>query len=347
MDGCIDFPIDIVYLWVDGNDPAWRAKKDKFLRQSGILNPEVKSDARFRDNDELKYSLRSVQQFAPWIRRIFIVTDGQTPKWLDTKHPKISIIDHKLIMPAEILPTFNSYVIENYLDKIPGLSEHFLYANDDCMFGRAHTPDDFFDAKGTPVNVVKLRGNMKIWSDADFKASVAKKAGIYGKNLILARKLVYDQTGRKYFCNPSHNLEPLRKSYFAETKKIFSEEFPKAARSKFRGYPNLTWFAHIIYNNALGRNKLILNKTSGNMPEAYEPGDFAGPNKKSLRRLAKSLFLKPKYFTMDGTDISREIIKKHPFLFCINDSERSNGKTLRRNGKFLAHYFPTKSEFEI
>ncbi|MBQ1770769.1 MAG: hypothetical protein II000_02330 [Clostridia bacterium] len=105
------------------------------------------SVCRFRDNKELMYSLRSVEKYAPWIRNIFIVSNSSMPAWLNTDHPKLHIISHETIMPADSLPCFNSYVIESYLHRIPGLSEIFLYANDDMFFGN-HVSPDFFIKHG-------------------------------------------------------------------------------------------------------------------------------------------------------------------------------------------------------
>ena len=116
--------IDLVYLWVNGNDPKWIAK-----RNACIGKPTDKQEncaGRYADSGELKYSLRSVEKYAPWIRKIFIVTDDQVPEWLDTNNPKVRVVDHKEILPKESLPCFNSTLIEHYLDKISGLSEHFL-----------------------------------------------------------------------------------------------------------------------------------------------------------------------------------------------------------------------------
>ena len=90
--------IDFVYLWVDGNDPKWQAKRNAFIGNTQKTSA-VNCEGRYANNDELKYSLRSIELYAPWIRKIFIVTDNQTPQWLDTSNPKIKIIDHKEIMP--------------------------------------------------------------------------------------------------------------------------------------------------------------------------------------------------------------------------------------------------------
>lgn len=124
--------IDLVYLWVDGNDPEWIKKK---ISITGSLNDatEANCKGRYLDNNELKYSLRSVELYAPWIRKIFIVTDDQQPEWLNTNHPKINIINHSEILVKEAIPCFNAIVIEHFIHKIAGLSEYFLFANDDMF----------------------------------------------------------------------------------------------------------------------------------------------------------------------------------------------------------------------
>ena len=141
--------IDLVYLWVNGNDPKWIAKHNALIGLPSEAEENCKG--RYADNDELKYSLRSVARYAPWLRRIFIVTDGQTPEWLDTTHPKIQIVDHTDIMPAHCLPCFNSVVIEHHLHRIPGLAERFLYANDDMYFNKPVTPQTFYAPDGLPI----------------------------------------------------------------------------------------------------------------------------------------------------------------------------------------------------
>lgn len=92
----LDFPIDVVYTWVDGDDPQWRAAKDRVLAELG-REPLAAADgsARFRDRDELRYSVRSIDMYAPWVRNIYVVTAGQTPTWLDTDHPRIHVVDHR------------------------------------------------------------------------------------------------------------------------------------------------------------------------------------------------------------------------------------------------------------
>ena len=90
--------IDLVYLWVDGNDPKWQAKRNAFFGRK-VENSLSSFNGRYVNNDELKYSLRSVERYAPWIRKIFIVADNQKPKWLDISNPKIQIIDQNNLLP--------------------------------------------------------------------------------------------------------------------------------------------------------------------------------------------------------------------------------------------------------
>ncbi|KAL4165288.1 hypothetical protein KRP22_004017 [Phytophthora ramorum] len=159
-------PIDVVYTWVNGTDPRWKAEKE-FWHKHWIASltgqplpvwgqeAEVKgkddsnSDNRFRDNEELRYSLRSLEKYAPWVRHIFVVTDGQIPSWLDIESPKLSIIKHRDIFSNEShLPVFSSPAIEWNLDNVPGLSDMFLYFNDDVFLGSPVRPEDFVSQAG-------------------------------------------------------------------------------------------------------------------------------------------------------------------------------------------------------
>lgn len=118
-------PVDIVYLWVDGQDPQWLYHKKTYeQREQMYVAPaqEACQDNRFWDHEELKYSLRSLLKFAPFFNHIYIVTMNQRPKWL-IDHPQITIVDHKEIFSnLHYLPTFNSQALECNLHRIPNLS---------------------------------------------------------------------------------------------------------------------------------------------------------------------------------------------------------------------------------
>ncbi len=145
----VTFPIDVVYTWVDGEDPELRAKRQKYKSEGvpAILDKET-NESRYTSHDELKYSLRSLEMYADFVRHIYIVTDGQKPEWLDADAPGITVVDHKDIFPEGVLPVFNSHAIETRLHHIPGLSDHYLYFNDDVFVGRSVTPQHFFYANG-------------------------------------------------------------------------------------------------------------------------------------------------------------------------------------------------------
>lgn len=151
-------PIDFVIIWVDGNDPRWLEQKNHYiaeLPQADRLNHcQVDLDiSRYREWENLKYWFRSVEKYAPWVRTVHFVTCGQIPQWLNTDCPKLNIVKHADYIPQEYLPTFSSHPIELNIHRIPGLSEHFVYFNDDCFLTAPVTPRDFF-RKGLPCDSV-------------------------------------------------------------------------------------------------------------------------------------------------------------------------------------------------
>ena len=158
--------IDAVYTWVNGSDPVWLQEmlyyKDLYNKEHNITvednDDSATSSNRFRDNDELKwvrcgfvtsrYSLRSLEVNAPWIRNVYLVTNGQVPDWLDTSNPRLKVVTHKdIFRDASALPTFSSPAIEFNLHHIEGLSDYFIYFNDDVFLGREVFPSDFLTAQ--------------------------------------------------------------------------------------------------------------------------------------------------------------------------------------------------------
>lgn len=134
-------PIDFVVPWVDDKDPVWRKKKSQFI---GVENSEGNEDARYRDWDTLRYWFRGVEKFAPWVRNIYFITDDQKPEWLNIDHPKLKWVKHSDFIPKEYLPVFSANPIEWNLHRIEGLSENFVYLNDDVFLIDEVKPEDFF-----------------------------------------------------------------------------------------------------------------------------------------------------------------------------------------------------------
>jgi len=163
--------VDIVYTWVNGSDPKfqssmdyWKRREDQAWRSGPwaqlkrALNLEsvelfnAKGSAagkhRYRDNNELRYSLRSVWRYAPWVRKVHILTNGQVPRWLNISHPRVNIVTHEEIYPdPNMVPVFASPSIEVFLHRIPGLADKYIYLCDDFMFGNVVWPDDFWSPR--------------------------------------------------------------------------------------------------------------------------------------------------------------------------------------------------------
>lgn len=145
MSNCPD--IDFVLIWVDGSDEKWREEKEQYSSQE--IKHFNSNDVRYRDWGLLKYWFRSVEINAPWVRRIHFVTCGHYPEWLNIEHEKLHFVKHDNYIPKEYLPTFSSHPIELNLHRIEGLSEQFVYFNDDMFVNSPIRPNDFF-IRGIP-----------------------------------------------------------------------------------------------------------------------------------------------------------------------------------------------------
>jgi len=145
--------IDIVIPWVDGSDPEWQQdfKKYAVLEMGRDNNTEI----RYRDWDNLQYLFRGIEKFAPWVRKVHFVTTGQKPKWLNLNAPKLNFVRHEDFIPKEWLPTFSVRPIELNLHRIKGLSEQFVYFNDDYFLLRPVKPERFFK-NGFPCDMAIL-----------------------------------------------------------------------------------------------------------------------------------------------------------------------------------------------
>ncbi|XP_018363917.1 PREDICTED: N-acetylglucosamine-1-phosphotransferase subunits alpha/beta isoform X2 [Trachymyrmex cornetzi] len=142
---CQHVPIDVVYTWVNGSDPMFLESLQKHV---SIVDLGTVT-SRFSDKDELRYSLRSLEMYAPWVRHVYIVTNGQIPSWLDMDNPRMTLVTHEdIFLNKSDLPTFSSPAIESHIHRIPGVSDKFLYFNDDVMLGAEIWPEDFVTQAG-------------------------------------------------------------------------------------------------------------------------------------------------------------------------------------------------------
>ena len=140
--------IDFVVPWLDSTDPIWQ---EQFVSYSQD-NKGNKDSARFRNMDIFHYWFRAVEKYAPWVRKVFLITNGKFPDWINKNHPKLVLVKHEDYIPKEYLPTFNSRTIELNLHRIKGLSEHFVYFNDDFFLNAPVQPEYYF-RKGLPCDI--------------------------------------------------------------------------------------------------------------------------------------------------------------------------------------------------
>lgn len=136
--------IDFVITWVDGNDPKWLQEKEKYVDKVFLQKQDVAGEKRYTDNGLLRYWFRGVEKYAPWVHRIYFVTYGHLPEWLNTNNPKLTIVNHRDFLPDEYRPTFSSVPLNLNLHRISGLSEEFVYFNDDMFLVSPCEPELFF-----------------------------------------------------------------------------------------------------------------------------------------------------------------------------------------------------------
>ena len=161
-------PIDFVVTWLDSTDKEWQ-RQYAYYKEKYTGRTEA---ARFRNMDIFRYWFRAVEQYAPWVNKVFLVTNGTFPKWINEKHPKLVLVKHSDYIPEELLPTFNSHTIELFMHRIKGLSEQFVYFNDDFFLNAPVLPETFF-REGLPCdNNEESMKNVPIYNSQD-------KYGIY------------------------------------------------------------------------------------------------------------------------------------------------------------------------
>ncbi|PPF61396.1 stealth family protein [Clavibacter californiensis] len=227
----ITFDIDMVFSWVDGNDPEFQKRRAERMKDV-VVGEGDDSEARFRQIDELKYALRSVYLFAPWVRRIFIVTDSPKPSWL-ADHPAVTFVrSEEFFTDPAALPTHNSQAVESQLQHIPGLSEHFLYSNDDMFFGRPVQPGMFFSPGGI-TKFIEASTRIGLGDNDSDRSGFENSARVN-------RRLLMDRFGRLITRHLEHAATPLRKSVLLELEQEFAEDFHRTQLSRFRSSTDIS-----------------------------------------------------------------------------------------------------------
>jgi len=313
-------PIDVVYTWVE-NTPEHDNLRRYFMQKDGKKEATDNGVNRYTDNGELKYSIRSVYNFAPWVRQIFIIADdSQSPAWLRAGSENCSIpvkvIPHSLLFGPQYkahLPTFNSQAIEVHLHRIPGLSEHFIYLNDDMFFGSPCHPSDFFTSSGLPK--YDLCGGFL--PTGKIRRSMSKHAMAWVNNGKLLDALFPKRPRRRRY--PAHQAVPLLKSTFqaAWDNPRVRQLAERTSASRFRRTYNIYFIGFLLYWGIYAR-KAAKQKHLGTYHSLADHTNF------------KAIF--------------KNLLSSRPKLFCVNDvlkKNRAKGELYLKG--FLKVYFPTAS----
>lgn len=302
-----DKKVDIVYLWVNGHDPIWRKRRQLSLDKLSCshidnLAPYSNVEGRYRDNDELRYSLRALERFFPDHGHIFIVTDAQTPAWLKATD-QVTVVDHRDLIPAAHLPTFDSGNIESYIHRIPGLSERYFYFNDDVFFGSPVNVEDWFWDDGIYVT----------WSDEPFvsdepmrgDATSLENACRQSNQWFLSndsftasstvKQMSIDVHYKHTFRTFAHSPRPMLKSILSELELVAPELFKGVRSTVFRAWDTPTIVSDFVMRWALATGRAVAKDHSHLYVSTGTRGSFAELD------LLKSMIGKIDFFCINDT----------------------------------------------
>lgn len=275
--------IDFVLPWVDGADSAWQERYNKYSENKGDRDV-----SRFRDWNLLRYWFRSIEKFSPWFRKIFFITSGELPDWLDVNHPQLEWVKHEDYIPAEYLPTFSVNTIEMNLHRIESLSEQFVYFNDDVFitnyiprsrFFYKNLPCDYAVMTAKPVSggIVHMAINDLEVIDKHFDkhATIKKHFGKwfslkYGSRIV-SNILLYPWKEFSGFIDP-HIPNAFLKSTLNKIWTAESEKLHQTSISKFRSNDDVNqWLIRYwqlaegnFYPKDIRKNTLCINITDSN-----------------------------------------------------------------------------------
>lgn len=236
-------PVDVVYTWVNHRDPEWAAAFRQHRPSEGTPGRDAVSLSRFHSVDELRYSLRSVAQNLPWAARIHVLTNCAPPNWLDASHDRIQWVSHDSIIPAALLPTFSSHVIESYLHHIPGLANRFLYMNDDFFIAAPKGKDFFFGEGGSSLAFLEEGGVVSgppRPGDPDYLNAARNSAGLLLQDFGFWPTRLH-----------KHAAYALRRDILAEIEDRWAADFDRFRSSRFRSIQDLNLPSFLYHHYAL------------------------------------------------------------------------------------------------
>lgn len=309
-----NFKIDVVFTWVNHDDENWRKLYQKH-KASTTSNTDSQESARFINRDELKYSLRSILKYLPWVNNIHILSNCAPPDWLNVDHPRIRWVHHENIMDEKYLPTFSSHCIETYLHHVRDLTEHFLYFNDDFFVNRFLPPETFFLSNGLSVPNLEEYGMVN--GPVEIGAPDYVNGARNGAQLIKDKFSVVPTQLHK------HAPYALRKSVLQEMEKEFEPAVSRTRATKFRHHTDISMVSFLYHHYA------------------FETGKAAPQNHETILVKASSGRIEALLELLEESS--------HVETFCLNDGEESGDDAHwdMRIKLFLQNRFPDKCELEL
>jgi hypothetical protein len=312
----VDVDIDLVFSWVDGSGDEWQKARAARM-QAYVVGDGDDSVARFRQVDELRYALRSVYMFAPWVRRIFVATDSPRPAWL-ADDPRVTFVrSEEFFADPTVLPTHSSHAVESQLHRIDGLSEHFLYSNDDMFFGRPVGPSMFF----SPGGVTRF---IEAPTRIGLGATDPTRSGFENASRV-NRRLLTDRFGRLITRHLEHAPTPLRRSVLAELETVFAQEVAATAASRFRSSTDVSVTNSLYHYYALMTGRAVLQEKA--RTQYVDTTSVAG--------------------LVDMDDL---LARRDMDMFCLNDGSDPQIEPDVRAAAvrdFLSRYFPIVAPWEV
>lgn len=325
--------IDFVVTWVDSNDENWRKEKQYYEEEMSI-NVDLNDNLRYRDWGFMRYWFRAVEKYAPWVNKVYFITEGHLPEWLNLENEKLVVIKHGDYIDEKYLPTYNSNVIELNIHNIKGLSEQFVLFNDDMFLNGDVKEEDFFK-NGLPCDIgvfepIKAQGtgiehvivnNLEIvnkyYNSRDvFKNSLLKFFKFkYGKHMIKNIFLLPWKNILGYY--DDHIPVSYKKSIFKEVYELERDLFEKNYSYKFRSIEGINHWLIRYWQLTRGE---------------FHPRSINAGNSYSMT---------------DYKEIIQDIRNSTHKMICLNDSEVENFEYIRDVIlKEFNQKYPKKSEFE-
>jgi len=316
----INFDIDLVFTWVNSDDEDWQKLYYSYKPSTEEEESDTTSTSRFFSRDELKYALRSWEKYGSFVRNIYIVSNCKPPEWLDLSQKNIQWIYHEEIMPDEVLPTFNSHAIETSLHKIKGLSNYFIYSNDDIFLVKPTKSGDFYFSNGIAKLRLEPYGNVNgfaTYGDPDY-LNAARNANA------LLEKDFHKTTTQLH----THSPQSMRVDILEKMETQYPLDFKRTMSNKFRTYQDISVTSYMYQHYAL---------LSGNALQTDIKTEFIQQNHNFSDKLQRIIRLK-----------NKGKLDELPLSVCLNDGADShlNEQWNTEIMKFLETFFPEKSRYE-